>query len=163
MAYIQHTNVPNSVFDSYLSSLGYAELKVLLVIIRQTYGWKSKHGKGYKKRDWISRAFFVKKTGLSKRAVSKAIADLSYKQLITITNERGRVLHSTIQRKHSDKLYFSCSFSAGSDFKSTKAVTKSNPTIIKHTKVYREETSLGLQKLHFKYHTYQNNDKDVKE
>jgi len=43
MGYIYFTNVPNIIFDTHLKDLGYAELKILLVIIRQTYGWKDKH------------------------------------------------------------------------------------------------------------------------
>ena len=159
MTYFPFTNVPNVVFDSHLKHLGYAELKVLLVIIRQTYGWKAKNSKGHKERDWISRTFFVKKTGLSKRAVSKAIADLLEKQLIVVTAENGRPLSTPESRRHRAKLYFSCNLAKTSYLNSTKPVTKSNPTIIKHTKQYREEKSLGLQKVSFKYrnHSTRNN------
>jgi len=54
MAYINRTGVPNQVFDIHLQHLGYAELKILLVIIRQTYGWRDKKTKSHKERDWIS-------------------------------------------------------------------------------------------------------------
>lgn len=154
MTYLPFTNVPNVILDKHLSCLGYAELKVLLVIIRQTYGWKAKNGKGHKERDWVSRAFFVKKTGLSKRAVSKAIADLLDKQLITVTAENGTPLPRAESRKHSTKLYFSCNLKVTSYLNSTKPVTKGTPTIIKHTKQYREEKSLGLQKPLFKYRNH---------
>ena len=76
MGYIYRTNVPNMVFDVHLKDLGYAELKVLLVVIRQTYGWKDPKTNSYKRWDWISQRFFVKKTGLSQRSVSTAISRL---------------------------------------------------------------------------------------
>ena len=108
MTYFHHTNVPNTLFDIHLNSLGYAELKVLLVIIRQTYGWKDKRTGSYKKWDWISGQFFVKKTGLSQRSVSSAISLLIKKRLIMVKNSKGTVLYNEIQRKHEHKLYFSC-------------------------------------------------------
>ncbi|WP_299676162.1 replication protein [uncultured Dokdonia sp.] len=149
MAYINRTGVPNEVFDIHLQHLGYAELKVLLVIIRQTYGWVDKQTGSHKSRDWISRQFFVKKTGLSKRAVSKAIAGLQGKNLIVITDSKGSSLNSANCRKKLTKLYFSAHFPQSSDFRSIKAVTYRTPTIIKHTKLYREERSLGMQKISF--------------
>ncbi len=88
MSYIYHTNVPNNLFDTYLKNLGYAELKVLLVVIRQTYGWKDKRTGTYKHGDWISQQFFVRKTGLSNRAVSTAISKLIYKRLIEVKTKR---------------------------------------------------------------------------
>ena len=152
MAYINRTGVPNAVFDIHLPFLGYAELKVLLVIIRQTYGWRDKKSKSsHKQRDWISRQFFVKKTGLSKRAVSKAIAQLQQKNLIIITAHNQRVLSTADCRKKQTKLYFSTNFHNTSKHNDTKAVTYRTPTIIKHTKVYREQRSLGMQKLSFKH------------
>jgi len=150
MAYINRTGVPNQVFDIHLQHLGYAELKILLVIIRQTYGWRDKKTKSHKERDWISRQFFVKKTGLSKRAVSKAIAQLQEKNLIIITDSKGSSLSSANCRKKRTKLYFSSHFPQSSEGNDTKAVTYRTPTIIKHTKVYREERSLGMQRLSFK-------------
>ena len=149
MAYINRTGVPNAVFDIHLPHLGYAELKVLLIIIRQTYGWRDKETRSHKERDWISRQFFVKKTGLSKRAVSKAIAQLQVKNLIIITDSKGSSLNSANCRKKQTKLYFSSHFPQSSDLRSTKAVTYRTPTIIKHTKVYREQRSLTMQKISF--------------
>lgn len=49
------TQVPNILFDQYLPKLTEAELKIVLVIIRQTNGWidkftgKEKHVIGYHK------------------------------------------------------------------------------------------------------------------
>ena len=80
------TPVPNIILDIYLKELNSAELKVLLVIIRQTLGWADRRGMfGRKETDWISGNQLKQKTGSSKRAISSAIDVLIRKQLIEIT------------------------------------------------------------------------------
>ncbi|MFV0572864.1 MAG: replication protein [Xanthomarina gelatinilytica] len=150
MSYYYRTTVPNSVFDKHLTDLGYAELKVLLVIIRQTYGWKDKRTGGYKRWDWISQRFFVRKTGLSARAVSTAISQLIYKGLILVKNQKGYLLFDKKQRQQEAKLYFSCTLEPkGSEVNRTKPVKQLHTTIIKHTNMYREATSQKLRRLQF--------------
>jgi len=136
----------------YLKYLGYAELKVLLVVIRQTYGWKDKQTGSYKRWDWISQQFFVRKTGLSARAVSTAISKLIYKRIINVKDEQGRVLYHKIERQRASKLYFSCILSNTSELTSKKPVKKLHTTIIKHTSRYREDSSQGFQKIQFHKH-----------
>ncbi len=148
MSYIYYTNVPNIVFDIHLKELGYAELKVLLVIIRQTYGWKDTRTGTHKRWDWISQQFFVKKTKLSTRSVSTAIAKLVERKIILVRNERGFLLTTKRERQYQSKLYFSCNFiTKSSELGSRKSVKKVHTTIIKHTNKYREESSQGLRKL----------------
>ena len=96
------TPVPNGVFDKHLRTLKASELKVLLVIIRQTLGWKNKRFK----RDWISSSFFENKTGLSKRGIGEAITSLQAKQLIWVTDYKGLVLSKPIERKYTVRKYF---------------------------------------------------------
>jgi hypothetical protein len=151
MAYISRTNVPNIIFDTHLKILGYAELKVLLVIIRQTYGWKGTHKEGYKKRDWISQQFFMRKTGLSGRAVSNAIASLYAKHLIHIMNTKGKPLNTTQERRRASKLYFSCNLESSSELRSSKAVKKGNTTIINNTRLYNEVGSQCLKRITFNH------------
>lgn len=141
MTYISRTNVPNIIFDTHLKNLGYAELKVLLVIIRQTYGWKDKNTQSHKKYDWISQQFFVRKTGLSARTVSSALSHLLSKNLITITNAKRKRLDTTQERRRASKLYFSCNLESSYEPTSIKAMKQGNTTIIKHTRLYCEETS----------------------
>lgn len=105
MSYLPFTNVPNSFFPL-VSTLGYAELKVLLVIIRQTYGFVDNSTKKHKQYDWISGRFFVKKTALSQRSVSKALSLLIDKGLVEVKNEQGRVCASTNQRKKAYRSYY---------------------------------------------------------
>ena len=154
MSYIYFTNVPNTVFDMYLKQLGYAELKVLLVIIRQTYGWKDTSTGSYKRWDWISQQFFVRKTGLSGRAVSTAITKLISKHLISVKNEQGRLVIGNKERQYASKLYFSCTLETkSSELINRKPVKQVHTTIIKHTKKYSEASSQGLKRIQFKKHT----------
>lgn len=105
MSYYPFTNVPNSFFKL-LPDLGYAELKVLLVIIRQTYGFVESGTKKHKQWDWISGRFFVKKTNLSQRSVSDALSSLLEKRLINVKNEQGKLLTTTAQRRRAHRLYY---------------------------------------------------------
>lgn len=101
------TSVPNAVFDLYLKDLNLAELKVLLVIIRQTLGWKDKQTKSERKEyDWISGSQLALKTGASKRAINTAIRILVEKNLIDVLDAFGNLLDSPEKRKGKQKLFF---------------------------------------------------------
>lgn len=67
------TQVPNFIFDL-IPRLSEAELKVLMVIIRKTYGW-------HKDTDKIAASQLEKLTGLSYSAIKKARASLRTKGL----------------------------------------------------------------------------------
>lgn len=156
MGYIYRTNVPNTVFDEHLKNLGYAELKVLLVVIRQTYGWKDKRTNSYKRWDWISQQFFVKKTGLSARAVSTAISKLLIKQLILVKNKQGRLLFQKQERRGEAKLYFCCTLEPKAcEVDPINPMKQGHTTIIKHTNRYRKESSQGFKNIQFSKHRKQ--------
>ena len=70
-----YTVVPNEVMDQHMTSMTGAELKVLLVIIRDTYGW-------HRDTKPISLSDMAKKTGLSSGTCSDAVAALVAKRLI---------------------------------------------------------------------------------
>jgi len=100
------TPVPNQLFDGLLSNLSDPELKVLLLVVRQTMGWKcTKTGKR-KERDWIAGKQFQQKTGLSRKAISRAIASLSQQGLLRVTDYPGFVLNTAIERKGKTKLFY---------------------------------------------------------
>ena len=107
MIYQQTTQVPNIVFDHHLPSLTESELKLLLVIIRQTNGWYDKTTGRRKTRDRISHGQFMKKTGLCRRVLSKSLQSLIEKELITVTCENGRTLHKSEERKGMARLFYS--------------------------------------------------------
>lgn len=71
-----HTQTPNELFDEWLPVLGLAELKVLMVVIRKTFGW-------HKIRDRISLSQLETLTGLERRHVLKATKTLVEKHLIS--------------------------------------------------------------------------------
>lgn len=106
MPYYYETRVSNILFDNYLPQLSLSELKVLLIIIRQTLGWLDPVTKKPKEWDWISKVFFVKKTGLSKRSIGIAITSLILKKLIVVKNEYGVLAHTPIIRRHASKLFY---------------------------------------------------------
>lgn len=99
------TPVPNTVFE-YIPSLSEAELKLYLIILRQTLGWKEKKTKERKVYDWISASQFQKKTGLSRRAIGLATRSLSFRNLILVADEHGKVLHTPKDRKGKIRLYY---------------------------------------------------------
>jgi len=70
-----YTQVPDQLFDEHLPYLGHAELKVLLFIIRRTFGWG-------KSADAISLSQLERGTGLSRRSVREAVKSLEQKRLI---------------------------------------------------------------------------------
>ena len=101
------TPVPNAVFDCYLKELKLAELKILLLIIRQTLGWENKKTKTERKEcDWISGTQLAAKTGCSKRAIISAIQFLVEKNLIDVLDESGELLDTPDKRKGKQKLFY---------------------------------------------------------
>lgn len=101
------TQVPNILFDEYLCKLTESELKILLVIVRQTYGWMDKQTGNRKTKDRISRSQFMQKAGLSRRIVSKTLKTLSERGLITITDRNDKTLISSLDRRGKSFLFYS--------------------------------------------------------
>lgn len=101
------TPVPNIFFDVHLKELKQAELKVLLVVIRQTLGWADRRGMlGRKEIDWISGSQLQQKTGNSKRAITAATDTLIRKKLIEILDVNGNILDNPEKRQGKTKLFY---------------------------------------------------------
>ncbi|MBK8245091.1 MAG: replication protein [Saprospiraceae bacterium] len=107
MYYRNTTQVPNEVFGRLIPELSGAELKVILIIIRQTFGWRDKYTGLRKEVDRISHSQFIQKTGLSRRAVSSALDILKKKNLINITCHNGNILNSNTERQGKPILKYS--------------------------------------------------------
>jgi hypothetical protein len=107
MLYKQTTQVPNFLFDAFLPVLTEAELKVLLIVIRQTIGWLDKRTGQRKLRDRITSYQFRQKTGLSKRVISTTIQSLLQKNLVQVTAPNGIMLHLAHERKGKTNLFYS--------------------------------------------------------
>lgn len=93
------TQIPNEVFDDYLPNLKLNELKVLLIVLRQTIGY-------HKEQDWISSSQMERKTGLSKRSISGAIDLLVKRNLITTSDDNGMRFYHPVERKGKTRVYF---------------------------------------------------------
>ena len=100
------TPVPNGLFDEHLPKLKPAELKLLLIIIRQTLGWRDERTGKRKQKDWISGSQLRKKTGCSKRALTDATASLIKKKLIQVTGEVGIQLRTAEERKGKLRMFY---------------------------------------------------------
>lgn len=74
---LHYTQVPDALFDQQLSRLSHAELKVVLWIMRCTFGWK-------KERDAISLTQLQRATGLSRQSVAAATQSLERARHIII-------------------------------------------------------------------------------
>ncbi|MEO0582145.1 MAG: hypothetical protein AAF135_07985 [Bacteroidota bacterium] len=101
------TPIPNEVFDVYLRELKPGELKVLLLVLRQTLGYvKHKGSKRRKDRDWISISQFKGKTGCDAKTISKAIQALIELELIAVTDISRRSLPNPNTRRGKKRLFF---------------------------------------------------------
>jgi hypothetical protein len=107
MYYYNSTQTPNEIFDQHLPYLNQAQLKVLLVVIRQTLGWIDPKTKKRKRKDWISIQFFIKRTGLSFKSVSIAIAELIRRDLIVAMTQNEKMLPKPEDRRGKKKIYYS--------------------------------------------------------
>lgn len=106
MYYHHSTQVPNEIFDQYLPYVNQAQLKVLLVVIRQTLGWIDPKTKQRKRKDWISISFFSKRTRLTSKSVSMAISELIYKELIVALDSNERELRHPKDRRGKKRIYY---------------------------------------------------------
>ena len=104
--YFRSTQVPNEVFDQQLPYLNQAQLKVLLVVIRQTLGWIDPKTKKRKRKDWISIAFFSKRTRLTNKSISLAISELIYKELIVALDKNEKELRHAKDRRGKKRIYY---------------------------------------------------------
>ena len=95
-----YTETPNEIFDKFLSFLSHAELKVLLYIVRRTFGFHKKDEgdaislsqicNGIKKKKSSEGEEEVKDegTGLTKKSAIKAIKSLEKKGHIMVWRNR---------------------------------------------------------------------------
>lgn len=99
------TPVPNEFFE-HIPILTHAELRVLLIVLRQTVGWiDSKTGKR-KIKDRLSYSFILKKTGLYRTVLSKTIQSLIDKSLLVVTDGKETELHQAHERRGHPLLFY---------------------------------------------------------
>lgn len=148
------TPVPNLFFDIYLKELKLAELKVLLIIIRQTLGWADKRGRsGRKEIDWISGRQLCQKTGCSKRSITSATDVLVRKNLITIFDESNNILNTPEKRQGKTKLFYRLANPV--EYTVENHMKSSSTSAILAEEISKRYTSL-LQKVQITKETLQN-------
>ena len=99
------TPIPNEFFE-YIPTLTHAEIRVLLVVLRQTYGWKDFKTGQRKLKDKLSYNFLIKKTGLYRTVLTLTIKTLVDKNILLITDFKGKALINAEDRKGKRILYY---------------------------------------------------------
>lgn len=90
---------PNEIVNGWNTRLKGSELKLLLVIVRQTLGWILDPKTGMRKEeDWISYKQLREKTGLATESLSKAIDSLVKYGLIQVRGQSGELLNTSYKR-----------------------------------------------------------------
>lgn len=103
---IPTTPFPNVLIDKVMPCLSDSSLRVLVVVVRQTLGFRSSDGT-HKKVDWISHSQLRQKTGRSSSAISAAINSLCRKGLIKVTDRLNHELATPeARRKCRSRLYY---------------------------------------------------------
>ncbi len=102
------TPVPNDLLDRVMPALRDTELRVLLVVVRQTLGWQAWPGSAQRKeRDWMTQSQPMRRTGRASEAVSAAVDRLVRARLIVVQDKWGRPLAMPSQRRRFlGKLYY---------------------------------------------------------
>jgi len=87
-----HTQIPNELLDEYMQEMTGAELKVVLVICRKTFGW-------HKEIDRISFSQLVELTGMTRSSVNSGLQKAMKRGLIA-RREVGRSFEYALVLRH---------------------------------------------------------------
>jgi len=106
--------VPVRLVGEVMPGLRDTELRVLLVVLRQTWGWRADGPAGngapnaaHKRRDWLSHRQLYRRTGRGSDAVSGAVASLTASGLIVVEDGGGKQLTTPEERRRClSRLYF---------------------------------------------------------
>ena len=100
--------VPNGLLDMAMPRLRDTELRVLLVVVRQTLGWQEGSDPAQRKeRDWLTQSQLMRRTGRASGAVARAVDALVRGDLIEVLNRAGAPLRTPAERRrHLGQLYF---------------------------------------------------------
>ncbi len=108
--------VPLRLVDEVMPRLRDTELRVMLVVLRQTWGWRADRsaedaegtaGRKHKRRDWLSHRQLCRRTGRGSDAVSGAVASLVAAGLLVVEDAGGTALATPEERRRClGRLYF---------------------------------------------------------
>lgn len=102
------TQTPNIIFDEWMRILSDVELRIVLVITRQTIGWVENKETGRRKeKDWISHTQLELKTYRGRSSLSKALKKLiDQMKIIEAYDETGNLLDNPQKRMSCGKKIF---------------------------------------------------------
>jgi hypothetical protein len=108
MAIPNTTPTPNELYNGEMQKMSDAELRVVMIVTRATFGWIIDKKTGLRKEeDWISLSQMIKKSGKSIRAIKYAVQSCIDKGWIEVRSKNGELLDTGIKRqKHGKKLYY---------------------------------------------------------
>ncbi len=137
------TPVPVALIDRVMPTLRDTELRVLLVVVRQTLGWQvGKDPLVRKERDWLTQSQLMRRTGRASGAVARAVDGLVRRGLIDVLDGAERLLMTPAERRRClGRLYYRLhkpEASAGA----TSASTKSASAKTAHAKAHTTKETL---------------------
>ena len=92
--------IPTDLLDRVMPTLRDTELRVLLVVVRQTLGWQvGKDPYLRKERDWLTQSQLKRRTGRASGAVARAIDALVQKKLIQVLDQNEGLLDTPAKRR----------------------------------------------------------------
>lgn len=102
------TPVPVALIDRVMPTLRDTELRVLLVVVRQTLGWQvGKDPYRRKERDWLTQSQLMRRTGRASGAVASAVDGLVRRGLIDVLDGSDRLLMTPAERRRClGRLYY---------------------------------------------------------
>ena len=140
------TPVPNNLLDRVMPTLRDTELRVLLVVVRQTLGWQDGPDPSQRKeRDWLTQNQLMRRTGRASEAVSAAVDGLVQARLIEVQDKSGRPLVTPAERRRFlGKLYYRLQPELGqnSPYLPESEHAKPNTTKETVTQKYSEENKI---------------------
>ncbi|MGV3615151.1 MAG: hypothetical protein ACO1SV_07430 [Fimbriimonas sp.] len=100
--------VPNEILDRLMPRLRDTEFRLLCVVCRATLGRRNPATGKRRRRDWLSHAQLMRRTGRGSAAVSRALASLVVSGLVRAEGEDLRELRTARERRsHRGRVYLS--------------------------------------------------------
>lgn len=129
------TPVPNDMLDRVMPTLRDTELRVLLVVVRQTLGWQDgPNSSRRKERDWLTQSQLMRRTGRASEAVSAAVDGLVRARLIEVQDRWRRPLVTPAERRRClGKLYYRLGPELGENSLRLPESEHAKPNITKET------------------------------
>jgi hypothetical protein len=103
---VRSTPVPNLLLDALMPALSDSQWRLVCAVVRATLGWIDPQSGGRKSRAWITQRQLMARAGRKSEAVSRAIDALMKAGLIEVTDQTGRPLNTSAERRRAPRLFF---------------------------------------------------------